>query len=52
MKKHVLKSTKSIVVAVAICAGLALGAFAAVAGAETPSSNIAGFAPWFIEGGY
>lgn len=49
MKKTMLKSTKSFIIAVAVCAGLALGILANVA---TTDSSVAYAAPPFIDANY
>lgn len=51
MRKKFLKSVKSVIIASALCAGLALGAFAAASGAELGDHVITVAAwPGFIEG--
>lgn len=53
MKKNVLKSMKSVVIAATLCAGLVLGIFSIVSASpcdNTPS--VAAFCPWFIDGAY
>lgn len=51
MKKTMLKSTKSFIIAVAVCAGLALGVFSSVSAPDISSKTpINAF--WFTEGLY
>lgn len=52
MKKNVLKSTKSIIFAIAVCAVAALGAFSAVSGSDTQEVTIVATHPDFIGGTY
>ncbi len=53
MKKKVLKSTKSFIAAIALCAVLALGAFGTVLSADLGKSLITVSAwPGFLEGLY
>lgn len=52
MKKNILKSTKSIIFAIAVCAVAALGAFSAVSGSDTQEEQIVAWDPGFIDGTY
>lgn len=52
MKKNVLKSTKSIIFAIAVCAVAALGVFSTVSGSDTQEQTIVAMRPEFIEGVY
>ena len=52
MKKNVLKSTKSIIFAIAVCAVAALGAFSAVSASDTQEVTIVATHPDFIGGTY
>lgn len=53
MRKKILKSVKSVIIASALCAGLALGAFAAASGTEL-GEHVVTVAAWpgFAEGVY
>ena len=52
MKKNILKSTKSIIFAIAVCAVAALGAFSAVSGSDTQDVTIVATEPGFCIGLY
>lgn len=52
MKKNVLKSTKSIIFAIAVCAVAALGVFSSISGSDTQDVTIVATHPDFIIGAY
>lgn len=52
MKKNILKSVKSIIIAAAVCAGLAFGVVSAVTASDSTTPTIVATAPEFSIGLY
>lgn len=52
MKKNVSKKVKSIVIAMAVCAGLALGALGVASGSDLQTTSVVATHPNFIGGTY
>lgn len=50
MKKNILTSAKSIIIAAAVCAGLAFGALSAVSASDPAAQTIVATNPEFIKG--
>lgn len=50
MKKSVLKSAKSIIIAAAVCAGLVFGAVSAVSASDSAAQTIVATNPEFVNG--